>query len=47
MMAWFALAGIGAAVPYAIRTADPAEIALYQAVSERAMEIKLKGKGAL
>jgi hypothetical protein len=40
MLAWMTISGLGAAVPHAIRTANPAEIAVYQAVAERVMRIK-------
>lgn len=40
MLAWMTLAGLGAAVPYAIRTGDAAEWAIYQVVAERVMRIK-------
>jgi hypothetical protein len=40
MLAWLTLAGLGAAVPHALRSKNSAEIAIYQAVAERAMQIK-------
>jgi hypothetical protein len=40
MFAYMALSGLGAAVPFAIRTNDVAEIAIYQAVADRALRIK-------
>lgn len=40
MMAWMTLGGLGAAVPYAMRSADAAELALYQAVAHRVLELK-------
>lgn len=47
MLAYFAVAGIGSAVPFAIRTNDAAEIMVYQAVADRALRMKAKTKGLL
>lgn len=47
MLAWMTAAGLGAAVPYAIKTGSEAEWAIYMAVAERAVQIKAQAKGAL